>query len=483
MVLLLATACQNGSFLDVKPQGVINANNYFQTSQHAIWSTNAVYNSMRDWNLVSLPWLAMTDIVSDDGLKGSFPADAQRLTAFDDFSWDPGFPEDIRNSWRGNYQGIFRANVAIDGIPKVPTMDENLRKRLIGEAKFLRAHFYFNLVRWFGDLPLITRPLTQDEFYNQTRAATTEIYKLITSDLTEAIASLPEKSAYAPEDIGRVTKGSARGLLAKVYLTMKDYPNAEKYALEVINSNEYALLADYTKIFLPESENSSESVFEVQATALEASYAGATGWNMVQGVRGTPNLGWGFNLLSDDLMKSYEFGDPRRDATALVVGEALPDGSTSVEDNLQIENERYNQKAWTPAHALLQDNGPSNIRILRYADVLLIAAEAMNENGKGQQALTYLNAVRARARGTRRNILPDITITEKDALRLRIWQERRSELAMEQQRWFDLLRTGQAEARMKAVGKNFIKGKHELFPIPQTEIDLSGGNLTQNPGY
>lgn len=483
MVMLLTTACDNASFLEVKPQGVINANNYFQTSQHAIWATNAVYNSMRDWNMTSFPWLAMTDIVSDDAVKGSFPADAQRLTAFDDFSWDPGFPEDIRNSWRGNYQGIFRANVAIDGIPKVPTMDETLRKRLIGEAKFLRAHFYFNLVRWFGDLPLITRPLTQDEFYTQKRTAVAEVYKLITSDLTEAIASLPEKSAYAPEDLGRATKGAARGLLAKVYLTIKDYPNAEKYALEVINSNQYALLADYSKIFLPEGENSSESVFEVQATALEASYAGATPWNMVQGVRGTPNLGWGFNLPSDDLVKGFEFGDPRRDATVLNVGEALPDGSSVVEDNLQMENERYNQKAWTPAHALLQDNGPSNIRILRYADVLLIAAEALNENGKAQQALTHLNAVRARARGSRRNVLPDITITDKDALRLRIWQERRSELAMEQQRWFDLLRTGQAEARMKAIGKNFIKGKHELFPIPQTEIDLGGGNLVQNPGY
>ncbi|MDX2072440.1 MAG: RagB/SusD family nutrient uptake outer membrane protein [Haliscomenobacter sp.] len=483
LVLLLAPACQNGDFLEVKPQGVINANNYFQTAQHATWSVNAVYNSMRDWNLTSFPWLAMTDIVTDDAVKGSFPADAQRLSAFDDFSWDPGFPEDIRGSWRGHYQGIFRANVAIDGIPKVPTMDETLRKRLIGEAKFLRAHFYFNLVRWFGDLPLITRPLTQDEFYTQTRAASTEIYKLIASDLTEAIANLPEKSAYAPEDLGRVTKGAARGLLAKVYLTIKDYPNAEKYALEVINSNEYKLLADYTKIFLPEGENSSESVFEVQATALEASYAGATPWNMVQGVRGTPNLGWGFNLPSDDLMKAFEFGDPRRDATALLVGEALPDGSALVEDNPQMENERYNQKAWTPAHALLQDNGPSNIRILRYADVLLIAAEALNENNKPQQALVHLNAVRIRARGNRRNVLPDITITDKDGLRQKIWQERRVELAMEQQRWFDLVRTGQVEARMKAVGKNFVKGKHELFPIPQTEIDLGGGNIAQNPGY
>jgi hypothetical protein len=204
---------------------------------------------------------------------------------------------------------------------------------------------------------------------------------------------------------------------------------------------------------------------------------------MVQGVRGTPNLGWGFNLPSDDLVKAFEFGDPRRDATVLLVGEALPDGSAVIEDNLQIDNERYNQKAWAPSHALLQDNGPSNIRMLRYADVLLIAAEALNENGKAQQALPYLNAVRARARGTRKNILPDVTVTDKDALRQRIWQERRVELAMEQQRWFDLLRTGQAEAKMKALGKKFIKGRHELFPIPQTEIDLSGGNVKQNPGY
>jgi hypothetical protein len=483
LVFTLVNSCQNGSFLDVKPQGVINANNYFQTQQHAIWSVNAVYNSMRDWNLTSFPWLAMTDIVSDDATKGSFPADAQRLSAFDEFTWDPGYPEDIRNSWRGHFQGIFRANVAIDGIPKIPVMDEALRKRTIAEAKFLRAHFYFNLVRWFGELPMITKPLNQDEFYVQVRKPKAETYQLIVSDLTDALAGLPEKSAYAPEDLGRVTKGAARGLLAKVYLTQKDYPNAEKYALEVINSKQYDLLGDYSKIFLPEGENSSESVFEVQATALEASYAGASPWNMVQGVRGTPNLGWGFNLPSDDLLKAYEFGDPRRDATVLFVGEALPDGSGIVEDNPAIENERYNQKAWTPTHALLQDNGPSNIRMLRYADVLLIAAEAMNENNKAQLALTYLNAVRGRARGTRRNILPDVTLTDKDALRQKIWQERRVELAMEQQRWFDLLRNGQAEAKMKTLGKKFVNGRHELFPMPQTEIDLSGGNIKQNQGY
>lgn len=481
-LLALAPACENSDFLEVKPQGVINANNFFQTSDHAVWATNAIYNQLRTWNMTSFPWLAMTDMVSDDATKGSFPADAQRLSTFDDFTYDARFPEDIRQTWRGHYHGIFRANVAIDGIPKVPSMNETLRQRLIGESKFLRAHFYFNLVRWFGDVPLILAPLSQDQFYNQTRTPAAQVYQQIVQDLTDAIAALPEKSQYTPADLGRITKGAARGLLAKVYLTIKDYPNAEKFALEVINSGQYALLPDYSKIFLPEGENSSESVWEVQATALPDSYAGSTPWNMVQGVRGTPNLGWGFNLPSDDLVRSYERGDPRREATILEVGEVLPDGSAVVEDNKEMEGERYSQKAWTPPHALLQDNGPSNLRMLRYADVLLIAAEALNENNKPQQALTYLNQVRTRARGTR-NVLPNITVTNKDQLRDIIWRERRAELAMEQQRWFDLVRTGRAASVMKAQGKNFVQGKHELFPIPQTEITLSGGALTQNPGY
>ena len=482
LVLASAPACEDSGFLDVKPQGVINAGNYFQTSDHAVWATNAVYNQLRTWSLTAFPWLAMTDIVSDDATKGSFPADAQRLTTFDEFTYDARFPEDVRATWQGHYQGIFRANIAIEGIPKVPSMNEALRQRLLGEAKFLRAHFYFNLVRWFGDVPLVLTPLRQDEFYTQKRIPVKEVYAQIIKDLSEALPAVPEKSAYDPTDMGRITKGAVRGILAKAYLTLKDYPNAEKYALEVINSKEYALLQDFSKIFLPEGENSSESVWEVQATALEDTYAGSTPWNMVQGVRGDPNLGWGFNLPSDDLVRSFERGDPRRDATVLEVGEALPDGSYTVQDNKEIEGERYNQKAWTPDHALLQDNGPSNLRMLRYADVLLIAAEALNENGKAQEALVPLNAVRKRARGTR-NVLPDITLTNKDQLRDAIWRERRSELAMEQQRWFDLVRTGRAASVMKAHGKNFVAGKHELFPIPQTEIALSAGNIAQNPGY
>ncbi len=481
LVITLSVVACNQDFLEVKPQGQINAENYFQTPDHAIWATNAVYNQLRTWDVIAFPFLAMTDIVSDDATKGSFPADAARIATFDNFTYGPSFPEEIRVAWRGYYRGIFRANTAIEGIAKVD-MNEQLKNRLIGECKFLRAHYYFYLVRWYGDIPLITKPLVESEYYNQPRAPKAQVYDLIIQDLKDAIEVLPEKSQYAPADLGRATKGAARGVLAKVYLTIGDFVNAEKYALEVINSNQYALFPNYGRIFLPEGENSSESVFEVQATALEESYAGATAYNMIQGVRGTPNLGWGFNLPSDDLIAAYEPGDPRRDATILYVGEVLPDGSGVVQDNPDMLNERYNQKAWTPNHPLLQDNGPSNIRILRYADVLLIAAEALNENGKPTQALTYINMVRTRARGNRPpSVLPALTITDKAQLRQAIWRERRVELAMEQHRWFELVRTGQAAAELSPLG--FQPGKNELFPIPQSEIDLTAGILTQNPGY
>jgi hypothetical protein len=147
---------------------------------------------------------------------------------------------------------------------------------------------------------------------------------------------------------------------------------------------------------------------------------------MVQGVRGSPNLGWGFNNPSDDLVRSYEPGDPRRDATVLYVGEVLPDGSGVIEDNPSMENERYNQKAWVESHPGLQDNGPGNIRILRYADVLLMAAEALNELNNPTEALKYLNLVRQRARGTRTTVLPDVVFSDKLTLRERIWKERRT---------------------------------------------------------
>ena len=478
-IVFLIMGCSE-EFLEKTSPGRLAADNFFQTEEHAIWATNAVYEHMRDWQVHIFSFIGMTDIISDDSDKGSTPNDASFLREIDNFVFDAAniAPAGV---WSGYYRGVYRANVALANIPNID-MDAALKERLIGECKFLRAYYYFSLVRWFGDIPLILEPLGTSDF-QLPRDPASAVYEQIEKDLTEAAAVLPLKSQYPAEETGRATKGAAQGFLAKMYLTIGDFQMAEQMAMEVINSGEYDLLPNYTQIFTRAGENSSESIFEVQAAAFEPSVTGSQ-YNEVQGVRGTPNLGWGFNRPSDDLIQAFEPADPRLDATVLYPGEVLPDGSDIVQDNPNIINERYNQKAFVPDHPGSNPNGPGNIRRLRYADVLLMAAEAMNENGKAQEALTYLNMVRNRARGNRPIfILPEINVTDQRQLREIIWKERRVELAMEQHRWFDLIRQNRASSVMQAVGKPFIEGKHELFPIPQTEIDLSAGSLQQNPGY
>jgi hypothetical protein len=484
LLLLAVGACQK-DFLDRKPLGDASADTFFENEDQAVYAVNAIYNQFRQWDCISLPYLGVTDIISDDADKGSTPTDAPYLLEMDNFTFD-ATNISFSSVWRGYYNAIARANLAILRIPDVE-MDEVLKKRLLGEAKFLRAYSYFVLVQWFGDLPIITAPLGGDEYYNQERKSKEAVYAQIESDLLAAIDALPEKSGYAAADLGRASKGAAKGLLAKLYMLRKDYPKAELYCQEIIGSTQYSLLTKYSDNFLPVGENGRESVFEFNAAALDpidgVTGPGATPYNMIQGVRGIPNLGWGFNRPSDNLVSAFENGDPRREATVIYVGEVLPDGSTQVQDNPEIIGERYNQKAWVPAHSGLQDNGPGNIRVLRYSDILLLAAEALNENGKPAEALVYLNQVRKRARGTNNFILPDVTTTNQSELREKIYKERRVELALEQHRWFDLLRWGRAGSVMQALGKTFVGGKHELMPIPQTEIDLTSEKIKQNPMY
>lgn len=475
-LLFYTSACTD--VLEREPKVDFTLESFFAIEEHAVLATNATYSQLRDWSVHVFSYIGMTDIVSDDADKGSTPTDAFFLQELDDFSFTSanGAPAGV---WGGYYTGIFRANLAIARIPDVPEMDEALRARLIAENQFLRGYLYFNLVRWFGDVPLVTEPFP--DAFEIPRAPVDDVYTQIIADFEDAAAVLPV--SYSGADLGRATSGAAKGMLAKVHLTRGNLPEAERLLLEIIQSGTYSLFPNYANLFRPEGENSSESVFEVQAAAFEAG-GGGSQYNEVQGVRGTPNLGWGFNRPSDDLVRAYEPGDPRREATILYVGEILPDGSDIVTDNPNIIGERYNQKAWVPEHPGGNGNGPGNIRLLRYADVLLMAAEVLNENGNTDQALTYLNQVRARARGTNPNVLPDITERDREALRQLIWKERRVELAMEQQRWFDLIRQGRAAEVLQAVGKtNFTVPKNLLFPIPRLEIQVSNGILTQNPGY
>jgi hypothetical protein len=467
-------------FLEKAPKGELTSENFFQDANQAEQAVNAIYAHLRSFNVHVFSYIGITDIASDDADKGSVPGDAGFLQDINDFTFDANNTA-VNGIWSGYYQGVFRANQVLTNVPNIE-MDEELKTRLLGEARFLRAYFYFFLVRTYGDIPLIDRPLNPGE-YQQPRVPAAQIYDFIEEDLTFAIANLPEKSEYSATDLGRATSGAAKAYLAKVHLFQEDFAAAFQLAQEVINSGEYELYPNYEAIFRREGEHSSESIFEVSTVGLEQG-GGSSQFNEVQGIRGNPNNGWGFNNPSADLIAAYEENDPRLGATVIFNGDTLSTGEVVMADPNMGANARFSKKAWIPERPPIGfGNSGANIRLFRYADLLLIAAEAANELGNSAEALNYLNQVRERARQGDSTILPDVITTNQAELRTAIWQERRVELAMEQHRYFDLVRTGQAETVFNDLNINWTPNKHEVFPIPQAEIDISGGTLTQNPGY
>jgi hypothetical protein len=471
------------SFLDKQPQGDLTQATFPTTASDALLATNATYATLRNvaYHSGTFPIL---DIMSDDARKGSNPNDqASTIGPYDNFGFTTTGNE-LNSWWATLYEGIKRTNVVIEKLPGID-MDATLQTRYIAEAKFLRGLFYFDLVRAWGGVPLVTalNPPTKLE-----RSSKDEVYAQVEKDLLDAIAGLTEKSDLPTEELGRATKGAAKALLAKVYLFKGDFANAEKYAMEVINSGIYGLEPVFTDANGVNGEHGIESVFEIGALGVEAE-AGNQYAN-VQGVRGNPNRGWGFNRPTPNLRSSFEAGDPRMKGTIIDLGDVLdgiviagdgltPDVTTDANGTI-LETECYNRKVWTPGNDVPSQFN-HNRRILRYADVLLMAAEALNENNKPTDALLYLNQVRERAREGNASILPNITTTEKNALRDKILTERRMELALEGNRFWDLVRTGKAVEVLGPLG--YESGKNELLPIPQTEIDISQGSLKQNPKW
>lgn len=486
--LLVPFSCSD--FLDLKPQNILTQEAFPKSAADALQATNATYATLRNWFYHSGGY-PILDIMSDDARKGSNPDD-QRPTVgpYDNFTHNAS-QDGLDRWWAAVYEGIKRANVVINAVPLVE-MDENLKNRYVGEAKFLRALFYFDLVRAWGGVPIVTEVTAE---FKIPRATSAQVYSLIETDLQDAIQVLPKKSEYSIADLGRATQGAAQALLGKVHLYQGEFEEAEDLLLEVIDSDEYDLENDFDDAFGAETENGIESVFEIGARLNEGTNNGGNQWGNVQGIRGTPNRGWGFNRPSVDLINSFETGDPRREATVIFLGETMPDGVVTLGDgttpdetrdaqNNLIEIECYNQKIWTPGNNTITSWG-HNRRIIRYADVLLMAAEALNENSKSTDALIYLNQVRQRAREGNNAILPDINITDKTQLRDIILNERRYELAMESHRYWDLVRhIGRStSALQKLQSLGFVQGKHELFPIPQNEFDLAQGNFEQNPNW
>lgn len=333
-------------------------------------------------------------------------------------------------------------------------------------------------------MPLITEPQSADSDLFPSRDPVAQVYELIISDLNAAGELLPPKSSYSAENRGRASKGAAYGLLAKVHLTLGNYQQAVQYTTEVENLG-YALNENYADNFSVTNENSVESLFEVQY-ASEGGYDFWSNENQASwtspfmGPRGANFVGggYGWNQPTQEFVDAYEEGDERKDATVLYEGGPEFDGK---EYESRFSFTGYNtRKFLVPiSQVSAYDNSPLNFPILRYADVLLMKAEALNELGQTTLAEDYLNMVRNRAG------LDDIVSLSQADFRNAVLHERRIELAFEGQRWFDLIRVNNGEYGLnflRSIGKNNAAQKHLLFPIPQIELDRNP-NLVQNPGY
>jgi hypothetical protein len=471
------------SWLDVNPAGNQAATQFWKTQADATKAVDAMYANMHEWSNIAFASIAVESMGSDDVNKGSRADDATFMNDFHNFSANSGEGQ-ISDFWGGEYKTINFANQVLDNVPGI-SMDASLKNRYLAEAKFIRAWCYFRLVRAFGDVPLRLHVPKGASEYNIPRTPKAQVWAAIETDLTDAASVLPQ--SYSAPDIGRITKGAALALHAKaaMYQTLTNkakWNDVLTYTNQVMALG-YSLFPNYEQMFRTNNKNNSESIFEIQCMLVPNNPdASNSQYSQVQGVDGSTGGGWGFNVPSASLAAAYEPGDPRRDATIIFRGETTPEGD--VIPTSGGNSTMYNQKSYVPFSLYVSgfNEGCQQDKIcLRYADVLLMNAEANNELGNSAAAIASLELVRARARAGNNAILPKVTTTSQTALRTAIWNERHIELAMEFDRYFDVIRQGRGAAIFGVRG--WKAGKNEVWPLPQNEIDLSAGTLTQNPGY
>ena len=478
--VVINTGCQK-SFLDVDVQGQVPAAQLWQTQTDATNAVNAIYAHLRVWNNVAFAPLCVESVASDDAVKGSTPSDAAFINNYDNFSVTATDGQ-LNDFWIGQYQNINLCNQVLDSIQQIQ-MDATLKARYNAESKFIRAYSYFRLLRAYGHIPLVLHiPHTNAEL-NPVQSATADVWSAIETDLTDAAAVLPQ--SYPATDVGHATKGAALGMHAKVAMYQKKWDQVLDYSNQVMALG-YSLFPNYYQSFRIENENNSESVFEIQSNfvANNADLSN-TQYSQIQGDKDVAGVGWGFNIPTQDLVNAFEPGDPRLPGTVMFTGTTTPSGD-AVPPPQSGSPDKYNMKSYVPfvLSAATNSGADQNKRVMRYAEVLLMNAEANNELGNSAAALISLNAVRARARANSADpatTLPDITTTDQILLRDAIWHERRVEMGMEFDRFHDLIRQGRAPSVLGPLG--FVANKNEVWPIPQNQIDISGGKLVQNPGY
>ncbi len=473
--ILLFTSCKK--FLSVDPPYAQDAENYFQTPEDFERALTGAYDMLQG-SFVSF-WIG--EIASDNAIAGGESVnDSQGLHQIDNMTHG-GVNNELRNIMRWNYTGITRVNYIMENKDNI---DFPGKEHMLAEAKFLRAYYYFELVKFFGDVPLIIdKRIGIEEARQFPRTPKADVYAQIEQDLAAAATILSPVAAQK----GRATKGAAQALLGKVYLYQNKFTEAAAIFDEIRNSGLYSLISDYSQLFSASNENNSETVFDIQYSGLEGGGYGcliclegnaAPGFQGIRQYTG-PIYGDGnsYNLPTQELYNAFSPIDPRRGHTILDIDAfiaAQPDPSSityaiGAGGHTGYYNNKYIKRQ---GEIGLPDNdltSPVNYRVIRYADVLLMAAEAHFHLGNNQIAQQLVNQVRVRAG------VPGIPVQSLND----IYKERRFELSGEGHRFFDLVRTGQAAQFIDG----FVIGKHELFPIPQVEIDLAGGNWQQNSGY
>ena len=508
-ILLASTGCKK-DFFDKKLYGTQDQLSTIKDEASALALTNGCYAFVdgTDWYSGRFERM-MLECSSDDGWGGNDyqdrPSEIGSMAFTNALNPDNGF---VQSFFDNLYQGVRNCNNLMVVMPNAPVTDA-LKKRTIAEAKFLRAYYYFELVKNYGDCALYTNLPTSADLLPRSPAK--DVYAQIVKDLKEASLDLPEVDTYAAADKGRVTKGAALGLLARAYLFMEDYANAEITAQSLIQSNKYDLLSKYGDIFKTSNPWSKESLFEIGYFPDTKFSTGVRATTMTWA---TSDGGWGWFGLTSNLENAFtaEGDDVRRKNTILKEGDAVEGESrTYPAYNGQHTSGRHFRKFYVPIadRGGLYGNQPLNQIIIRYAEILLIYSEAATFNGKSSESLVALNKVRARV-----GLTPKIGLSG-DALKLAIWNERRLELAGERTyRWDDIrrikingkklitslmgpngsfvnynttLNTDPVETKphreSRSKGIEFKEGKNELWPIPRTVIQATNGKVTQNNGY
>jgi len=476
VLLTIISACKK-DFLDVDPQGETTATSFWKTNDDATAAVNAIYGNLRSSNQVGLTSIAVESLGSDDADPGAKQSDIPEVYQFDNFSVTPSNAA-VRGFWGDLYTEINLCNQVLDNVDTMQTVAANLKARYLAEAKFIRAYCYFRLVRTYGGVPLhLSVPKAPAEF-NIERSTASKIWTAIEKDLTDAEALLPVAYSTAT-DHGRATKGAAQALHAKVAMYQKKWSDVKSYTDKVISSGAYTLVNHYSNLFSYSNKLSSESVFEIQCDLIIGAENGASfPWSQYSECQTPENRsGWGWNVPSTDLVSAFSSAsdNTRMNATIIMVPETVGGDNIVQGGN---NNPRYNKKIYVPQSVYVSGyprGCQKNILVTRYADVILMNAEANNELGSVPDATLNLNKVRVRAG------LPVTTSITQASLRTAIWNERRLELAMENDRYFDVIRQGRA-ATLFGV-KGWTANKNEVWPIPYNEILLSGNKLTQNPGY